>query len=155
MTCQGSNGALSELLGSFHLSLKQQSQSQIDLQLYSSSYASFDSLTVHCTYRQCHLMSGADCSSYLSGFNNCIECLDFSCSINLFDQLRLYETDNITFPVEEDSDPGILYYQYNPILNPIIFLFTSQTLKQSSIFGCHSEGDCSWIHVQIGSVFVI
>ena len=145
MTCQGRKGAFTELLGSFHLSLHQLSQHQLDLQLYSASYDSIHTLTIQCHYQQCHLISGADCSSFLSGFSNCIECLDFSCSVNLSDELRVYPTDNLTFPVTEN---GPVYYSYTPLLNPFMFLFASPSSNQSSIFGCHTEGDCRWIHVQ-------
>lgn len=150
ITCQGTKGAFTELFGSYHLSLHQQSQQVLDLQLLSSSYDSLHTLSIQCTYRQCHLMSGADCSSFLSDFSNCIQCLEYSCSLNLFDSLHVYPTDNITFPI---TDNGVLFYEHPATLHPFTFLFSSPNSNLSSIFGCHDKGDCRWIHVQNSLVF--
>ena len=95
MTCEASDtGALADLFGSFRLSLRQRSQTETTVELLSSAYPSFSSSTLRCEYAQCRLLSGADCSTFLSGFNNCLQCDDFVCSVGRNQELRLFAMRN-------------------------------------------------------------
>lgn len=238
MTCEAPDtGALADLFGSFRLSLRQRSQTETTIELLSSTYPSFSSSTLRCEYSQCRLLSGADCSTFLSGFNNCLQCNAFVCSVRRNEELRLFsanqtmavavggewvgavseleevssdvkleqmssdieleevssdveleETSNDIELEEMSSDveleqtlnrvkleqpsndtiintkhtptesiakthhtpttnSGLPYYQTSPALSPMLFFLSSPQTPQPSIFGCHADGSCVWLHV--------
>ncbi|KAK8801627.1 hypothetical protein WA588_005913, partial [Blastocystis sp. NMH] len=202
MTCEASDtGALADLFGSFRLSLRQRSQTETTVELLSSAYPSFSSSTLRCEYAQCRLLSGADCSTFLSGFNNCLQCDDFVCSVGRNEELRLFAmrnqsvaldawswmsgewsemvmddgkrmhaedaihemikmqsdkmpSNNHQIPQSRDASiqttttEGLPYYRTSPALNPMLFFFSSPQTPQPSIFGCHADGSCVWLHNQ-------
>ena len=199
MTCEATAvGALADLFGSFRLSLRQQSQTETTVELLSSAYPSFSSSTLRCEYSQCRLLSGADCSTFLSGYNNCLQCDAFACSVRRNEELRLFASVNQSVALSVDAmmsgewnnammeleqvandtvieikmsddaidktrhasknaikethqsptiDPGLPYYQTSPALNPMLYFFTAPQTPQPSIFGCHADGSCVWLHV--------
>ena len=225
MTCEAPDtGALADLFGSFRLSLRQRSQTETTIELLSSTYPSFSSSTLRCEYSQCRLLSGADCSTFLSGFNNCLQCDAFVCSVRRNEELRLFsanqtmavavgdawvedewvggvsELEEVSSGVkleqmlsdieleETSSDmeleqtlnrvkleqpsndaiintkhtptesiakthhtpttnSGLPYYQTSPALSPMLFFLSSPQTPQPSIFGCHADGSCVWLHV--------
>lgn len=49
--------------------------------------------------------------------------------------------------IQTTTTEGLPYYRTSPALNPMLFFFSSPQTPQPSIFGCHADGSCVWLHV--------
>ena len=130
-------GVISELFGESTVLLHQYNSSIIAVSINSGYFPSLHSSSVRCLYEQCAILPGIECSSYLSGYSNCILCKNSSCSLEK----------NMHLSVSADFTPFFDVKSY--LLNPVVYLFKGDANydhSSPSVFGCKEDGSCVWIH---------
>lgn len=130
-------GVISELFGESTVLLHQYNSSIIEVNINSGYFPSLHSSSVRCLYEQCAILPGIECSSYLSGYSNCILCKNSSCSLEK----------NMHLSVSADFTPFFDVKSY--LLNPVVYLFKGDANydhSSPSVFGCKEDGSCVWIH---------
>lgn len=139
------NGVLHDIFSSSTIAINQTSPTTVHLEVMNSYYPSLSTTPLVCDYSECALMSSIECSTFISGYYNCLMCNTTQCSVQTNTHLHLYP-DAVFL---NDTSLGVPFYQQTAILHPFLSLYTRNTshLFSPSVFGCKEDGFCKWIHV--------
>lgn len=124
------------MYGTSYVMLQQVHSSGFEVRVNNGFFPSLDSTPLKCVYEQCELLSGIECSTYLSGYFNCIRCEVSSCTLGMNDYLS----------IADDYTP---YFAYSAMLNPFVYVYQGDDDYHPtavSVFGCKEDGSCVWIH---------
>jgi hypothetical protein len=143
-------GVFQDLFGTSSI-MMQFNVSTVQIDVFSSFFPSLSSRPLSCSYSECELMDDIDCSSFLSGFSNCVRCNRSSCSHSLNQNLHFFSNWDDFGYISPSSlnGTGVPYYQEMGLFNPYVYLFQELgTPEFPSIFGCQTSGKCFWSHVE-------
>ena len=142
-------GTLSELFGTTTLSITQTSNSTLRVAVQSAFFPSLHTTPLHCDYSACSVLSGIQCSSYMSGYTSCLQCQHASCTTSVNEALVLQSADALSIlPPTSSRQPP--FYRHKEYLHPFTYLYhgdDAYSVDTPTVFGCKDDGHCAWIHV--------